>query len=142
MHGFGLFSECMKTGKTVILLLLLFMWAPFVMQTDLYPFFRFGMFAEPVKREVQTEIFALRITDVAGKQRMVEPQETGLGSLTYLMRNYYYRQQADTLLRRIHRITRVSPTVTQWQLLRIVSEVSEYKPDTAVVATFNVSIDE
>ena len=142
MYSFGLFFEFMKTGKTVILVFLLLLWVPFVMQTDLYPFFRFGMFAEPVKREVQTETFGLRITDVAGKQRIVAPQETGLGSLTYLMRNYYYRQQSDTLLRRIHSLSKISPAAKQWQLLRIVSEVSHYKPDTAVVATFKVTIHE
>jgi hypothetical protein len=128
----------MKSGKVIVAILLFLVWVPFVLQTDLYPLFRFGMFAEPVKREVQTETFALRIVDATGQQRMVAPEETGLGSLTYLMRNYYYRHQADTLLRRIHRITPRRGSVRQWQLLRIVSKVAPYQPDTAVVSTFDV----
>jgi len=128
----------MKNGKILIPLVLLMIWVPFVLQTDVYPLFRFGMFAEPVRRTVQTETFALRIMDANGTQRLVEPEETGLGSLAYLMRNYYYRREADTLLHRIHRITPQAGPVTQWQLLRIVSKVARYQPDTTIVATFNV----
>lgn len=128
----------MKSGKVIVPVLLLLMWVPFVLQTDLYPLFRFGMFAEPVKREVQTETFALRVIEVGGKLRMVNPEETGLGSLAYLMRNYYYRHEADTLLRRIHQITPRTAAVRQWQLLRMVSKVTPYQPDTTVVSTFDV----
>lgn len=128
----------MKTGKVVIPLVLLLLWVPFVLQTDLYPLFRFGMFAEPVRREVQTEVFVLRIQTQTGNLWMVAPEETGLGSLAYLMRNYYYRQEADTLLRRMSQLTPGMTDVRQWQLLRVVSPVAVYRPDTVVVATYNV----
>ncbi len=119
-------------------LVLLVIWMPFVGQTDLYPLFRFGMFAEPIRQKIQTETFVLSVIETNGKQRWVDPAETGLGSLEYLMRNYYYRHETDTLLRRIHRIAPQPVAVRAWQLVRIVSEVSRYHPDTVVVSTYMV----
>ncbi len=131
-----------RTAKTFITLTLVLVLLPFVLQTDLYPLFRLGMFAEPVKRAVQTETFALRIVDHAGNQRIMPPAEMRLGSLAYLMRNHYYRNQADTLLARLHRIYQkpVPPQtpIRQWQLLRITSKVARYRPDTVVVARLEV----
>ncbi|MDJ1495091.1 hypothetical protein QNI19_19285 [Cytophagaceae bacterium DM2B3-1] len=129
----------MKTGKIIIPVVLLLVWIPFVFQTDLYPLFRFGMFAEPVRREIQTEYFSLRIISNAHKTYILSPEETKLGSLAYLMRNYYYRHEADTLLRRIHSITPHADTISEWQLLRMVSEVDHRKVDTTVVASFKPS---
>jgi len=124
----------MKSGKAILPLTLLLIWIPFVLQTDLYPLFRFGMFAEPVKRTVQSETFALRMIDLNGRQHLLSPEETGLGSLAYLMRNYYYRHQADTLLSRIDRLYPNRQRVRQWQLLRMVG--SGAQPDTLIVASF------
>lgn len=129
-----------RTGKTIITLTLALVLLPFVLQTDLYPLFRFGMFAEPVKREVQTENFALRIIDHAGNQRIMPPAEMRLGSLAYLMRNYYYRNQTDILLARLQGIRqkqRQTP-IREWQLLRVTSKVAVYRPDTVVVARLEV----
>ena len=129
-----------RTGKTIITLTLALVLLPFVLQTDLYPLFRFGMFAEPVKREVQTENFALRIIDHAGNQRIMPPAEMRLGSLAYLMRNYYYRNQTDILLARLQGIRqkqRQTP-IREWQLLRVTSKVAVYRPDTVVVARIEV----
>ena len=131
-----------RTGKTFVTLTLILVLLPFVLQTDLYPLFRFGMFAEPVKREIQTENFALRIIDPAGNQRIMPPAEMRLGSLAYLMRNYYYRNQADTLLARLHRIYQKpmppQTPIREWQLLRVTSKVAAYRPDTVVVARLEV----
>ena len=43
----------------VALMVLLGLLLPFVLQQTFYPFFRFGMFAEPVTREIQQEVFRL-----------------------------------------------------------------------------------
>ena len=125
--------------KTAVPLVLLLLWVPFVLQTDLYPLFRFGMFAEPVKRDLQTETFALRTVDANGHARLVQAEETGLGSLAYLMRNYHYRRQADTLLRRIHRLRKsgkTEPSPAEWQLLRVTRTQGRPRPDTTVAATY------
>ncbi len=131
-----------RTAKTFITLTLVLILLPFVLQTDLYPLFRFGMFAEPIKRAVQTETFALRTIDRTGNRRIVSPEEVHPGNLAYLMRNYYYRNQADTLLARLQRICQnpVPPQtpIREWQLLRVTSEVARYRPDTVVVARLEV----
>lgn len=131
-----------RTAKTAIPLLLALVWLPFVLQTDIYPLFRFGMFAEPIKRAVQTESFALATVDSTGKRHLVPPTAAHSGSIAYLMRNYYYRNQADTLLARLARIHKnaagqggaAALACREWQLLRVTSGVAHYRPDTVVVA--------
>ncbi len=103
---------------------------PFVLLTDLYPFFRFGMFAEPVSRAVQTERFVVRYLDAGGRPHLVAPAEVGLGELVYLLRNYYYRGETDRLLQRLHGLHRRRATAAEWQLLRITTPAEVYRPDT------------
>lgn len=113
---------CFLTGITL----------PFVLLTDLYPFFRFGMFAEPVKREVQTEQFVLQYIDRKGLTHVVEAGEIGLGGLDYLLRNYYYRSETSQLLQHIHQLYPQNRHVQEWKLLRVTSPVDQFRPDTIV----------
>ncbi len=112
---------------------------PFVLLNDLYPFFRFGMFAEPVARAVQTENFLLGYTDVSGKTHFVQPAGVGLRSLPYLMRNYYYRGEAETFLRNIHRLHPKKNQIAGWQLLRVTSPTEVYRPDTVLAGRYPIS---
>jgi len=107
--------------------------APFVLLTDLYPFYRFGMFAEPVRRTIQTEQFLLRYVDASGRLHGVEPPDVGLSGLAYLMRNYYYRGHAGRFLRHIHRVYPRKDQVAEWQLLRIILPAHTNRPDTTLV---------
>ncbi len=117
--------------------MLLCLWIPFILITDIYPFFRFGMFAEPVKQDVQLEQFAIRYEDTQGSLHLVSPLQLGIGSLPYLMRNYYYRQQSNVLLQNIHYVYHAKTHVKEWQLLRITSSPENpAETDTATVATF------
>ncbi len=129
---------CMK--KVIIWGMLLLMWIPFILMTDLYPFFRFGMFAEPIKQAVQLEQFAIRYKDAGGNLHVVSPLQVGIGSLPYLMRNYYYRNESVQLLNHIHTIyVHKQPNqISEWQLLRITSPLSQFRPDTSLVATYPV----
>lgn len=106
---------------------------PFVLLNDLYPFFRFGMFAEPVARAVQTESFLLRYRDINGKRYSVGPAAVGLSSLPYLMRNYYYRGEAEKFLRHISQLHPQKDRIAEWQLLRVTSRADVYRPDTVLV---------
>jgi hypothetical protein len=101
---------------------------PFVLLNDLFPFFRFGMFAEPVGRTVQTESFLLLYRDASGKTHPVQPAEVGLTSLPYLMRNYYYRGDAEKFLREIHNLHPHKARIAEWQLLRVTSPADVYRP--------------
>ncbi len=130
----------MPVKKVIICGMLLCLWIPFILITDIYPFFRFGMFAEPVKQAVQLEQFAIRYEDTQGSLHLVSPLQLGIGSLPYLMRNYYYRNESAELLKHLHTIyTAKQPkAISQWQLLRITSPLSQFRPDTTVVATYPV----
>jgi len=92
LHRFRLIST------VVVLAGLLF---PFVFQQTFYPFFRFGMFAEPVRGEIQQERFMV-LTVTAGKASQLT-KDTGIktSNMDYLLRNYYYRHEADLFLKRI-----------------------------------------
>ena len=118
--------------RTVIFLMLLGVTVPFVLLTDVYPFFRFGMFAEPVQRAVQTERFVVRYLDAAGRPHAVAPADVGLGELVYLLRNYHYRGETERLLERLHGLHPRRAGAAEWQLLRITTPAGAYRPDTTV----------
>jgi hypothetical protein len=122
--------------KTVIIGMLTAICVPFILLTDVYPFFRFGMFAEPVTQEIQMEQFAVRYIDQNKTVHLLDPAKVGLGSLAYLMRNYYYRQQSEIFLQYIHQLYHARSDIKEWQLLRITSSPQQpMKPDTTIVAT-------
>ena len=114
------------------------LWIPFVLLTDLYPFFRFGMFAEPVREAIQMEQFAIRYTSFNQGQYVLTPKQLGISSLDYLMRNYYYRNQATDFLENIHTIYPNKHVVSEWQFLRIISPTQVYQPDTTIVARYTI----
>ncbi len=118
--------------RTVTWIMLLGVAVPFVLLTDVYPFFRFGMFAEPVRRSVQTERFVVRYLDASSRPHLVAPAEVGLGELVYLLRNYHYRGQTDRLLQRLHGLHPRRNEAAEWQLLRITTPAHVYRPDTSL----------
>ncbi len=124
--------------RTVISLMLLGVAVPFVLLTDVFPFFRFGMFAEPVRRAVQTERFVVRYLDAAGRPHPVAPAEVGLGELVYLLRNYHYRGETARLLQRLHGLHPRRNEAAEWQLLRITTPAGAYRPDTSVAGRWNI----
>jgi len=124
--------------RTVIFLMLLGVTVPFVLLTDLYPFFRFGMFAEPVQRAVQTERFVVRYLDAAGRPHAVAPADVGLGELVYLLRNYHYRGETERLLQRLHGLHPRRAEAAEWQLLRITTPAGAYHPDSSVAGRWEI----
>jgi hypothetical protein len=76
---------------------------PFIMVTDLFPFMRFGMFAEPVKYQVQQEYFEIVVTDRNQKATPLDPLSVGIEKhfFEYIARNYYYRGEGKLLLEKI-----------------------------------------
>jgi len=65
--------------------------------TDLFPFMRFGMFAETVQSTPQKEIFSLQILLPDGRRQLLSERQIGLDEshLNYLARTYFYQQQLD-----------------------------------------------
>lgn len=74
---------------------------PFIFMTDIYPFFRFGMFAEPVRHNSNTEKFELLEKNEKNEwQPVISVLHTGVAEtqLAYLLRNYYYKKELPTLI--------------------------------------------
>ncbi len=102
---------------------------PFVLQTDLYPFLRYAMFAEPIRHEIQLEQF--RILKVDGTKRSkLDPMELGIHQSTfdYLARNHFYRNESQLFLTKISQGLGPSQKGRKLELIRIM------QTDTLVVA--------
>jgi len=115
--------------STLILIIL-----PFVLLTDLFPFLRFGMFAEPVKVEAQKEKFIVSYL-INNKETEFNPKEAGIGDNTfyYLARNYYYRKEANNFLEKT--ANSVTIKTKEWRLKRIVfRDDKQLTADTSTVA--------
>lgn len=108
---------------------------PFVLLTDIFPFMRFGMFAEPVRRELTTEKYILYKTTSSGKKTILQPEETGINPNTfhYLCRNYLYRNEAPVFAHKI--FTVVDSSIVSLEILQIVQHQNA-SPDTVRVGHY------
>ncbi|MDB5258388.1 MAG: hypothetical protein JWM14_3083 [Chitinophagaceae bacterium] len=70
---------------------------PFILMTDLFPFMRFGMFAETVQSTPQKEKFSLQIHLPNGRNESLSERQIGLDEshLNYLARTYFYNHELD-----------------------------------------------
>lgn len=119
----------MKKGnsklKTIVTAGLLFsMLLPFVLQTDLYPFFRFGMFAEPVRYEVQLERFVVIMEGSKTGRISLDPLQVGIRPSTfdYLLRNYHYRNEHEKFLKNLGEIWPEGLPVDSLEMVRILNK--------------------
>jgi hypothetical protein len=132
-----------RLSRIAILATLLAAGLPFVLQRNLYPFFRFGMFAEPVRRTVQQEYFWVEMwRGAAGwKPLPAEALPFGPSGWQQLCRNYHYRGQGESLLQRAQASAkaggREEASAPHWRLMRMIRPL-EAGPaaDTACVATW------
>ena len=76
---------------------------PFIMVTDLFPFMRFGMFAEPIRHEIQKEYFQIVVYPENNKEKNLNPQLIGIENhfYEYITRNYFYRGEGVLLLQKV-----------------------------------------
>jgi hypothetical protein len=121
----------LKNAVTVSITILVLI--PFVLLTDLFPFFRFGMFAEPVRSSIQTELFRIITINEQGKEEVFNPDKLGINSadFNYLCRNYYYRNEGETFLKNISAIY-YRKDLKEWMIQRISSQNN--KKEIAIVA--------
>ncbi|MEK6480501.1 hypothetical protein WJR50_23360 [Catalinimonas sp. 4WD22] len=107
------FQRLLKFRYALSIVILFGLFFPFIMQQTFYPFFRFGMFAEPVKRDIQTEYFLLlgihengfvdkNVGDLAGIDQ---------SKLNYLLRNYYYRKETDHFTKQFFELLPATNTI-------------------------------
>ena len=110
-------GDKLKNGVTISITLLALI--PFVMLTDLFPFFRFGMFAEPLKSSIQTENFHVTIIRDDGKEETFDPMTINVSSndFNYLCRNYFYRKEGEIFLRNLS-IVYNQKDIREWTIRR------------------------
>ena len=79
-----------KLRNTVIIVSVLVLFTPFILISNLYPFMRFGMFAEKIEPSKGLEVFEVRLK---GQKSAVTKKEIAISDfmLNYLVRNYYYK---------------------------------------------------
>ncbi|HVD98127.1 MAG TPA: hypothetical protein VNB90_07965 [Cytophagaceae bacterium] len=108
---------------------------PFVLITDIFPFMRFGMFAEPITRSVQTEKFVIYQLDATGNKNLLHPERIGINPNTfyYLCRNYFYRNEAELFSKKLLQLSDQQTSAVE--LLHLVKQ-DNGKTDTLYVHTF------
>ncbi len=129
----------MMLKKIVRLIFVVWFLVPFVLMTDLYPFFRYGMFAEPVKPQQTTEMLQLWWKPVDLPAQLFEPKTIGLteNHFGYMLRHYFYNNRIKQLFSQTHYLTlkKMPKPAILWQLKQL--RISPEKTDTLIVAEWN-----
>ncbi len=129
----------MYLKKVVLFVFAVWFLVPFVLMTDMYPFMRYGMFAERVKTSQTTEMLQLWCTYRGLPACPFEPETIGLTNnhFGYVLRHYFYTNHIKQLFSQIHTLTLKKQTkpVVFWQLKRFTS--SPTQTDTHIIAEWN-----
>ena len=118
--------------KYIIITSLILLCIPFVLIKTVYPFFRFGMFAEPIKTTAQTESFKVYYETATGQKQVFDGTAIGLSKTVYgnMMRNYYYKKKASELLEKTATVSK-NEAIT-WEMWRFTQQdsvlVEQWKP--------------
>jgi WD40 repeat protein len=122
----------LNVKNTIILLFFGFTALPFLLMNDFIPFYRLGMFAEPVRSVPSGETFQVVVSDSSGQCHLWDYRLAHLpNDPAYLFRNYHYRQQGELLLKQLSKLPS-SSGIRSWELRRILLPAA----DTLVVATY------
>lgn len=92
-------SKTLITWLTFLLILL-----PFVLVTDLFPFLRFGMFAEAQPTGTDSlQVFMITYTNSQNQQILFDPEKYAFNqqAFQHLARNYFSRNEAKTMLEKL-----------------------------------------
>jgi hypothetical protein len=122
--------------KFAVLVLLVWFLVPFVLMTDLYPLFRYGMFAEPVKVSQTTEMLQLWWKDAQNVPQLFQAKHIGLSEnhFGYVLRHYFYTHKTLQLFSQIHStmLKKQHKNINLWQIKQL--RISPTRTDTLVVA--------
>ncbi|MFN3404939.1 MAG: hypothetical protein ACK40G_12640 [Cytophagaceae bacterium] len=126
----------MNLKNIAIVCFILLMTVPFILITDIFPFLRFGMFAESPNNNRPLELFISQyksdstfITFNSGSRGLDE------NKFNYLARNYYYRNEGEFFLSRIDKLSAIE-NPREWRLLKITIDSQKLSKDTSVVAIY------
>ena len=120
----------------MITIVLLGLILPFILITDFFPFLRFGMFAEPIKKDIQTEQFIVyKINNK--EQSLFNPELIGINPNTfhYLCRNYFYRNEMKLFSDNIFSAT--SSELKKIEIVKITVNSVNQKTDTLKIGSYS-----
>lgn len=123
-----------------IAIALLLVWLPFLLINDFYPFFRFGMFAEPIKPSQSEELFILYYTNQQNSVYKFNTYQLGVdeGVFNYLVRKYYYQNKMNDFEIKFRKSTQnlysTHHDIKAWHLYRV--QISNKKRDSLLIATY------
>ena len=94
---------------------LLMLAIPFIFITNLFPFMRFGMFAEKPSISQGIELFEVRFLNqnkaISQEQLAIPPH-----MLSSLIRTYYYKGEIDRFAKNIYQLAGNNHTITIYKL--------------------------
>jgi hypothetical protein len=130
-----------KLKNYVIITMLVCITIPFILITDIFPFLRFGMFAESVKTEVQKEYFEVSYLDASKNEKVLDSRLIGIEPhfFFYLGRNHYYRKEGELFLKNIAQIFKnYNNDISELRLKRIIIPLDEdnKNADTTIVTRY------
>ena len=131
------FIKMVLNKKNIVTTILLSgLLVPFILITDIFPFLRFGMFAEPIKKNIQTEKFILYKTNAIGERSIFEPEAIGINPNTfyYLCRNYYYRNESKSFADKLFKTT--GDSIQKLELLKTIATINSKNTDTLEIGVF------
>jgi hypothetical protein len=104
------------------------MFLPFILMRDVYPFYRFAMFAEPLEEAVQLERLEILFDDAQGYTVQFSPDHFRIsyGNFEVLKRRAFYKGEVQELLAAFQRA--YPQPVSNWRMIRLVN--TEFGTDT------------
>lgn len=117
----------MKNSLTVVFLI--FLALPFILMNDIYPFFRFGMFAEPINN---VEFFELLEKTDDQPFRAVNRKDNGLSreQINYIVRHRFYDDSAAGIIKEL--VSKETKN-KKYRLIRISFDASSGISDTIII---------
>lgn len=98
------------------------LFAPFILIKTIYPFYRFGMFAEPVKTQTQKEVFEIFYWTQDSIKHSLKAKDIKMSEalLRSIVREYYYKNQKDIFLNEIGKIYNQhhKENAIRWEIVR------------------------
>jgi hypothetical protein len=129
-----------KYKQYIIFLSMLWLLIPFVLLTDLFPLFRFGMFAEPIRNTTSTEQWAVYYQNATLNYELLRSEDIGIseGHFTYLLRYYVYQRKLQQLFRQLHQIVSKQKKIISWEIRHIRQNKNFSRKDTFVIESWRI----
>lgn len=131
----------MKFKNIVLILMFCWLCLPFILLIDFFPFFRYGMFAEPVKTTKQAETFELFFINNLQEKKNFNSEWISVHRthFTYITRYYVYKQKSTQLLQKIHQIYAKNQEIVAWQIYQVQFDKQNVKKERKLIAFWKVN---